>query len=87
MAHTDKCSLWPFLRLAELHRLNTNYKTGYVFPAVWRPQELHTGELALAARDITERSGVYGELDSLSEAATMQGQGRHIELVGWPQIV
>jgi hypothetical protein len=87
MAHVDERSLWPLLRLAELHRLNANYKTCYVVPAIRRSQEFHTRELASTSWNFAERSGLHGELDPFPEAIALQGKGWDIELVGWPQTV
>ena len=87
MAHIDECSFWPLLRLAEFHRLNTNYKTRYVFPARRRSRKFHLGKSTSAPWDIAKRSGVHGELDPFSEIIALQREGWDIELVGWAQIV
>jgi hypothetical protein len=83
MAYIDECSFWPFLRLVEFHRLDANDETCYVIPAGRESREFHTGEPASASWDVAERSGVHGELDPLFEVITVQGEGGHIELVGW----
>jgi hypothetical protein len=87
MAYVDECTFWPLLRLVELHRFDTNYETCYVVPALGRSQKFYLGESPSASWDLTERSGVHGELDPFSEALALQREGRDIELVRWAQII
>jgi hypothetical protein len=87
VAHVDKCTFWPLLRLAEFHRFDTNYKTRYVFSALRGPQKFLLGQSTSAPWDLAKRSGVHRELNPFSEITALQRKGWNIELVGRAQII
>jgi hypothetical protein len=73
MVDINECALWPLLRLTELHRLDADYETCDVVPAIGVPCKLNVAELASSAWNSAERSGLHRKFDPFLEIAALQG--------------
>ena len=59
MVDINECAFWPLLRLTELHRLDADYETCDVVPAIGVSCKLNIAELASPAWNAAEGSGLH----------------------------
>jgi hypothetical protein len=71
MVNINECAFWPLLRLTKLHRLDPDYETCHVVPAIRIPCKLDVAELASFAWNSAEGSGLYREFDPFLEITAL----------------